>query len=101
MLARNPSNAEVISSIAISGRLSARRYAYVYLNGPTSVPIRARTVELVVIDTPNVPAASVAHQRAAVAYLVSRFHAHTLVHRNGVWELEWSAPSMSSAVEIP
>ena len=74
---------------------------YVYLNGPTSVPIRARTVELVVIDTPNVPAASVAHQRAAVAYLVSRFHAHTLVHRNGVWELEWSAPFMSSAVEIP
>ena len=64
------------------------------------MPIRG-TVELVVIDTPNVPAASVAHQRAAVTYLVSRFHARTLVHRNGVWELEKSPASMSSSVEIP
>lgn len=101
VLARTPSNAEVISSIAISGRLSARRYAYVYLNGATSVPIRARTVELVVIDTPNVPATSVAHQRAAVDYLVSRFHARTLLHSNGVWELGWSSPSTNSSIEIP
>ena len=101
MLARTPSNAEVISSIAVSGRLSARRYAYVYLNGTTSVPIRARTVELVVIDRAEHPSASVASQRAAAHYLVSRFHARTLVHRNGVWELEWSAPSTHSSIEIP
>jgi hypothetical protein len=101
VLARTPSNAEVISSVDISGRFSARQYAYVYLNGTTSVPIRARTVDLVVVDTPNLTRVSVAHQRAAVNYVVSRFRARTLFHRNGVWELGWSASSTNSSIEIP
>jgi hypothetical protein len=99
-LARTPSDAEVISSIDISGRFSARQYAYIYLNAATSVPIRSRTVELV-MDTAHDPFVTPMQQHAAAQYLASRFGARTLVHRNDVWELRWSAPSTDSSITIP
>jgi hypothetical protein len=99
-LARTPSDAEVISSIDISGRFSARQYAYIYLNATNSVPIRSRTVELV-MDTAHDFFVTPMQQQAAAEYLASRFGARTLFHRNDVWELRWSAPSTDSSITIP
>ena len=99
-LARTPSDAEVISSIDVAGRFSARQYAYIYLNATTSVPIRSRTVELV-MDTAHDPFVTPMQQQAAAQYLASRFGARTLLHRNDVWELGWSAPSTDSSITMP
>ncbi len=99
-LARTPSDAEVISSIDVSGRFSARKYAYIYLDATNPVPIRARTVELV-METAHDPYVTPMQQQAAAQYLGSRFGARTLLHRDGVWELGWSAPSTDSSIVIP
>jgi hypothetical protein len=98
-LARTPSGAEVISSLDISGRFSARKWAYVYLGTTTAVPIRAKTVELV-MDTRHDPYISPAQMAAAAQYLGARFHARTLLHRDGVWEVGWS-DSPQGTIYIP
>jgi hypothetical protein len=85
-LARTPSGAEVISSIDISGRFSGRKWAYIYLGTTTAVPLRAPTVELV-MDTVHDPYITPAQMAAAAQYLRVHFHARTLLHRDGVWEL--------------
>ena len=100
VLAKTPSDAEVISSIDIVGRLSARKYSFIYLNATSPVPLRAKTVELV-MDTAHDPFISATEQEAAAQYLESRFHARTLLHRNGVWELGWSGSPQHSSVVIP
>jgi hypothetical protein len=100
VLSRTPPNAEVISSIDIVGRLSARKYSYVYLSATSSIPLRARTVELV-MDTAHDPFISGPEQDAAASYVTSRFHARTLLHRAGVWELAWVESSQKSSVVIP
>jgi hypothetical protein len=88
-LARTPPDAEVIASLDISGRFSARRWAYTYDNTTTPLPLRTKTVELV-MDTANDPYFTPAQITAAVRYVSTRFHARTLLHRDGVWELGWS-----------
>jgi hypothetical protein len=100
VLSRTPSNAEVISSIDIVGRLSARKYSYVYLSATSSIPLRARMVELV-MDTAHDPFISGPEQDAAASYVTSRFHARTLLHRAGVWELAWVESSQKTTVVIP
>jgi hypothetical protein len=100
VLAKTPSNAEVISSIDIIGRLSARKYSYVYLNATSPIPLRAKTVELV-MDTAHDPYISGPQQAAAAQYLETRFNARTLLHQDGVWELGWSGSPQHSSVVIP
>jgi hypothetical protein len=89
VLSRTPSGAEVISALDISGRFSGRKWAYIYIDTTTAIPLRAKTVELV-MDTANDPYITPAQTVAAAQYLVARFHARTLLHRDGVWELGWS-----------
>jgi len=98
-LVRTPSGAEVISSIDISGRFSGRKWAYIYLGTTTAVPLRAKTVELV-MDTAHDPYITPAQMAAAAQYLSAHFHARTLLHRDGVWALGWSN-SPQSVIYIP
>jgi hypothetical protein len=99
-LARTPTNAEVISSLDISGRFSARKYSYLYIDATTSIPLRAPTVELV-MDTEHDLEVTPAQQAAAAHYLVSSLHARTLLHRAGVWELAWSNSAQHSSIVLP
>jgi Predicted membrane protein (DUF2079) len=100
VLARTPSNAEVISSADIVGRFAARKYVYVYQRVTRSMPLRAKRVELV-MDTAHYPYISAIEQEAAARYLGSHFHARTLLHTAGVWELGWVESSQRSSVFIP
>jgi hypothetical protein len=99
-LERTPSGAEVISSNDISGRFSGRKYAYIYFNDTTPVPLYAGDVELV-MDTENDPYVTPAQKAAAAQFLISKYHAHTILHRDGVWELGWTESTNTPAVTLP
>jgi len=100
VLSQTPSDAEVISSLDISGRFSGRKYAYIYLDNTFSIPIRAHSVELV-MDELHDPYVTGAQRQAAYHYLVTRFHAHTVLHRNGVWAIVWTSPSTNMSITLP
>jgi hypothetical protein len=100
VLARTPSNTEVIASADIVGRFGARKYCYVYQSVASTIPIRATRIELI-MDTAHFPYISRAQRVAAARYLETRFHAQTLLHRAGVWELSWTETSGRSSVVIP
>jgi hypothetical protein len=100
VLARTPPNAEVIASADIVGRFGARRYVYVYQRTTRLIPMRARRIELV-MDTAHYPYIVASEQDAGARYLGTHFHARTLLHRAGVWELGWVQTSQRSSVAIP
>ena len=100
VLAMTPPAAEVIASADIVGRFAARRYVYVYQSVTSSIPLRARSIE-VVMETAHYPYISATERVAAARYLRSRFQARTLVHESGVWALTWSEPARSSSITIP
>jgi hypothetical protein len=62
--------------------------------------MRARRIELV-MDTAHYPYIVASEQDAAARYLGAHFHARTLLHRAGVWELGWVQTSQRSSVAIP
>ena len=99
-LGRTPSGAEVISSNDISGRFSGREYAYIYFTDTTPIPLYAGDVELV-MDTENDPYVTPAQKAAAAQYLESKFHARTLMHRDGVWMLGWTQSTNKPAITLP
>jgi Predicted membrane protein (DUF2079) len=99
-LGRTPSGAEVVSSNDISGRFSGRKYAYIYFNDTTPIPLHAGDVELV-MDTVNDPYVTPAQKAAAAQFLESKFHAHTVMHRDGVWALTWRESTNRPAVTLP
>jgi hypothetical protein len=99
-LARTPSGAEVISSNDISGRFSGRKYAYIYYNPTTPFPLVVGDVELV-MDTELDPYVTPAQKAAAAQFVESKFHAHTLMHRDGVWALGWTQTTNKPAVLLP
>jgi hypothetical protein len=100
VLARTPSDAEVISSGDIMGRFGARKYCFVYQRVTRLIPLRARTVELV-MDTAQYPYISEAQRVAAARFVESRFHARTVLHKEGVWELAWTGSPQRGSVALP
>jgi hypothetical protein len=100
VLARTPSNAEVIASGDIVGRFGARRYCYVYQSATSRIPLRANGVELI-METAHYPYISTTQREAAALYVESRFQARTILHRDGVWELSWTGSSERSSIVLP
>jgi hypothetical protein len=100
VLARTPSDVEVIASGDIVGRFGARRYCYVYQSATRRIPLRTNRVELI-MDTTHYPYISRAQREAAARYVESRFQAHTILHRGGVWELSWTGSSERISVVLP
>ena len=74
VLARTPSGAEVIASGDIIGRFGARHYCFVYQSAKSAIPLRAKTVELI-MDTAHDPFLHEPQWVAAAGYVESRFHA--------------------------
>ena len=100
VLGKTPSDAEVISSIDVVGRFSARQHAYIYFTPTYSIPIRAHTVELV-MDTTYDPYITPQQGQAAASLLIRKFHARTLIHTPDVWALRWTAPSTKASITLP
>ncbi len=100
VLARTPSSAEVIASGDIMGRFGAREYCFAYQGATSAIPLRAKTVELI-MDTAHDPFLPERQWVAAARYVESRFHARTLLHKGGVWELAWTGSPERSSVVIP
>jgi hypothetical protein len=100
VLSRTPPSAEVISSGDVIGRFGARRYCFVYQNASSAIPLRAKMVELI-MDPTHDPFLSEARAVAAARYVESRFHARTLLHEGGVWELSWTGSLQRSSVVLP
>jgi len=100
VLARTPSDAEVIASGDIVGRFGARRYCYVYQSATSGIPLRANRVELT-METAHYPYISRAQREAAARYVESHFQARTILHRDGVWELSWTGSSERSSIVLP
>jgi hypothetical protein len=100
VLARTPSGAEVIASGDIIGRFGARQYCFVYQSEMDAIPLRAKTVELI-MDTAHDPFLHEPQWVAAAGYVESRFHARTMLHEGGVWALTWAGPDQRSSVSIP
>jgi hypothetical protein len=101
VLARTPSGTEVITSLPISGRLSGRRYLYIYLSTTAPVPIRSTKVMLIMDTAHTLQFVSRAQEKSAARVAVTRFHAVTVVHRSDLWVLQWSSPSSTSSVVLP
>jgi hypothetical protein len=100
VLGRTPSDAEVISSIDVVGRFSARTHSYIYENTRFPIPIRERTVELV-MDTAYDPYITPSQVQAAARYVTTKFGARTVLHTPDVWALQWTAPSTKVIVRLP
>jgi hypothetical protein len=101
-LDQTPADAEVITTIAIIGRFSARPSVYWF--APTrTVPIQSRHV-VFVLDPANentIPNANSADDAAAVTYLGSHLHGRVLVNADGIWAFEWQPPPGTTHFTFP
>ncbi len=101
VLSQTPSGTEVIASVPISGRFSGRKYAYVYLSPTQSIPIRARTIELVMDRAHTIQVITPTQVQRAAQFVTTRFHAHTIALGSDLVVLRWVAPSPHSSIELP
>jgi hypothetical protein len=100
VLSRTPSSTEVISSGDVIGRFGARKYCFVYQSATSAIPLRAKTVALI-MDPVHDPFLTTARAAAAAGYVERRFGARTLLHKGGVWELSWAGSPLRSSIVIP
>jgi hypothetical protein len=101
-LALTPPGAEVIATIGIMGRFSARPYVYWFDPG-TPMPIHRRQV-VFVFDPAieyEIPEAQAPDDIAAAAFVETHLHARVLVNADGVSAFEWRAPAHTSTVTLP
>jgi uncharacterized membrane protein len=101
-LAMTPSSAEVIATIGIMGRFSARPWVYWFApNSP--IPVHTRQVEFVFFPAIEweIPEAKTADDVSAVAFVSTHLHARTVVNRDGVFAFEWRVPPGTTALTIP
>jgi hypothetical protein len=101
VLRQTPPDAEVISSLPISGRFGARKTIYLYLSDTTPIPIKERTV-LLVMDTAHATQyVSAAHEAEAARYAITHLHARQTVIGTDMQALVWKAPSSMTSVTLP
>ena len=97
-----PEQDEVVATIGIMGRLSARPYIYWY--PPNSeVPVKTRQV-IFVFDPAyevTIPGATPSDDLAAIAYARDQLHARTLLDADGITVLAWKPPPGTTRVLIP
>jgi Predicted membrane protein (DUF2079) len=100
-LAHVASTTEIIASLPISGRFGERTDFYLYDSVTASVPIKAKTVLLVLDTAHTLQLVSTAQDLLAAQFVTHHFHAHTVAQGEDVLALEWTAPPDSSAVLLP
>ena len=100
-LALTPPRAEVIVTIGIMGRFSARPWVFWFLpNSP--IPVHSDMVEFVFLPAidhfiiQNTPL----DDRAAAEYATTHLHARTLIDKDGVVALEWHPPRGTKKVTL-
>lgn len=98
VLSMTPSGAEVISTIGVMGRFSARQYCY-FMAPSRRVPVQSGTVEFV-FSTSNLELMSRAQLRAAEAYVRDDLHPEVLVDKDGVAVFLWHPPAGTSSVKV-
>jgi Predicted membrane protein (DUF2079) len=101
VLRQTSADTEVIASLPISGRFGARKDIYLYLSATAPIPIKARTV-LLVMDTAHTTQIVPPDREAEAArYVTTRFHARQPVKSPDLLVLEWTAPSSMNSVTLP
>jgi hypothetical protein len=100
-LSLTPANAEVIASIGIMGRFSARPSVYWFQpNAP--VPVRARTIVFVFDPSveDEISETGAPDDLAADDYVRTVLHARVLVDSQGITAFEWRPPGRTRSVTI-
>lgn len=101
VLRQTSADTEVISSLPIAGRFGARKEIYVYVSTDTPIPIRERTVLLVMDTAHTTQYVSTDQVAEAARYVTIRFHARQPVTGTDLRVLEWTAPSSMTSVTLP
>jgi hypothetical protein len=104
-LAATPSDAEVIASNGVVGGFSQRSYVYELIYSTptkqTRYGVHAPTM-VVVIDTKQNNLLTPSAKTPAIAtFLTSRYHARTLIDRDGVLLLLWHPPPHQRVLAMP
>lgn len=101
-LSRTPAGAEVIATIGIMGRFSARPYVY-WFRPNSPMPVRSRQV--VFIFDPAIEHEIVEAQATddiqAAAFVQTHLHARVLVNADGISAFEWQAPAGTTVITLP
>jgi uncharacterized membrane protein len=95
-----PPGHEVIASWSVLGRYSGRSYVYPVYASPQGFPVRASTVDFVIMVPDNAfltPGAS----EAQVAYLAHTLGAKPVAIGDGVFAFTWHPPPSAHLVELP
>jgi hypothetical protein len=101
VLRQTPADAEVISSLPISGRFGTRKTIYLYLSTTTPIPIKERTVLLVMDSAHTTQIVSTEQVAEAARYVMTHFHARETVTGTDMRALVWTAPSSMTSVTLP
>jgi hypothetical protein len=92
VLDRTPADAEVIASNGFVGRFAARRFVYAY-EAPTaatgSVPVRSKTVVLVLSAAQGIETVPPSATRAAIGQIRQRLSGRVLADASGIFAFLW------------
>jgi hypothetical protein len=101
VLNKTPGNAQVIVSLPISGRFSARRSVFLYLSPTAPIPVQENQVVLVMDTAHTLQFVSPSQEALAASTAITKYGAHTVVHRNDLWVLAWSVAHPHGSVVLP
>jgi uncharacterized membrane protein len=97
-----PERDEVVATIGIMGRFSARPYIYWY---PPNHAVPVKTKQVIFVFDPayevTIPGATPNDDLAAIAYVRDQLHARTLLDADGVTVLAWQPASGTTHIVIP
>ncbi len=97
---RIPEDAEVVVSQGVAGPFSGRRLLFTLL-GPGPIPLRARTVWLVVAPRQGVETEQVSSADGLVAEMAARRGASLVLSGSGVWVFRWRPSPRERSLFVP
>jgi hypothetical protein len=95
-----PTNAEVIASGGISGRLSTSNQSYFFYALHQEFPVTRTLVLFVLAPHQGVSPTPPWQTDRAIDFVTRDLGAKSVIHKDGVFELEWSPPPGVTDVEI-
>lgn len=95
-----PADAEVVASQGVLGRFADHRDVYA-LFGPGRVPVRARTVWVVVAPNQGIETLGVADAQALAGQLAGPLHGRLMAHGAGVWVFRWRPAAGTRWLTVP
>lgn len=101
VLARIPGDAEVIVSLPISGRFGARRYVYLFDRPGSPIPLRSRTVVMVLDLVHTIQLASPAQDAAALAKVLQSYGGQLIASHPDLFAVEWHPDRTGGSVVLP